>query len=151
MNEVCRVISESASELKIQSTEEGIRLYSFVTYYVEDLKVSWYHKESKVASTDRVKNGVTGEQLWLQINEPTEKDKGKYTMELFDGNTTHKRTVDLSGQGKRVQLKGFFCCLSANKIRTKIKTYNNGANINLISERRFKTKLWKVKYKFTYF
>ncbi|XP_064409654.1 M-protein, striated muscle isoform X2 [Latimeria chalumnae] len=98
MNEVCRVISESASELKIQSTEEGIRLYSFVTYYVEDLKVSWYHKESKVASTDRVKNGVTGEQLWLQINEPTEKDKGKYTMELFDGNTTHKRTVDLSGQ-----------------------------------------------------
>ncbi|KAL0613688.1 Myomesin-1, partial [Plecturocebus cupreus] len=33
----------SATDLKIQSTAEGIRLYSFVTYYVEDLKVNWSH------------------------------------------------------------------------------------------------------------
>jgi len=42
----------------------------------------------------------TGEQIWLQINEPTPQDKGKYTMELFDGKTAHKKTVDLSGQGR---------------------------------------------------
>lgn len=50
--------------------------------------------------SDRVKTGVTGEQIWLQINEPTPNDKGKYVMELFDGKTGHQKTVDLSGQGK---------------------------------------------------
>lgn len=53
-----------------------------------------------VKYTDRVKSAVTGEQIWLQINEPTPNDKGKYVMELFDGKTGHQKTVDLSGQGK---------------------------------------------------
>ncbi|ELW67713.1 Myomesin-1 [Tupaia chinensis] len=88
----------SASDLKIQSTAEGIRLYSFVTYYLDDLKVNWFHNESGIKYTDRVKSGVTGEQIWLQINEPTPNDKGKYVMELFDGKTGHRKTVDLSGQ-----------------------------------------------------
>uniref|UniRef100_A0A803Y2W2 Myomesin 1 n=1 Tax=Meleagris gallopavo TaxID=9103 RepID=A0A803Y2W2_MELGA len=89
----------SATDLKIQSTAEGIRLYSFVTYYVDDLRVGWVHNDTQIRYTDRVKTGVTGEQIWLQINEPTPQDKGKYTMELFDGKTGHKKTVDLSGQG----------------------------------------------------
>ncbi|MGH0151581.1 UNVERIFIED_CONTAM: hypothetical protein FKN15_026010 [Acipenser sinensis] len=92
--------AESATELKIQSTEDGIRLYSFVTYYTEELRVSWHHKESKISYTDRVKCGVTGEQLWLQINEPTEKDKGKYAMEIFDGKGGLQKAVDVSGQGE---------------------------------------------------
>ncbi|PKU46181.1 hypothetical protein llap_3491 [Limosa lapponica baueri] len=86
------------TDLKIQSTAEGIRLYSYVTYYVEDLRVGWVHNDTQIKFTDRVKTGVTGEQIWLQINEPTPQDKGKYTMELFDGKTGHKKTVDLSGQ-----------------------------------------------------
>ncbi|XP_058878507.1 myomesin-1-like isoform X1 [Acipenser ruthenus] len=98
MNGVFKVIAESATELKIQSTEEGIRLYSFVTYYNEELRVSWHHKESKISYTERVKCGVTGEQLWLQINEPTEKDKGKYAMEIFDGKGGLQKAVDVSGQ-----------------------------------------------------
>uniref|UniRef100_A0A8C0HLY0 Myomesin-1 n=1 Tax=Buteo japonicus TaxID=224669 RepID=A0A8C0HLY0_9AVES len=100
MNEVCRRIALSATDLKIQSTAEGIRLYSYVTYYVEDLRVGWMHNDTQIRFTDRVKTGVTGEQIWLQINEPTPQDKGKYTMELFDGKTGHKKTVDLSGQGR---------------------------------------------------
>ncbi|MBN3279839.1 MYOM2 protein, partial [Polyodon spathula] len=98
MNDVFRVIAESATDLKIQSTEDGIRLYSFVTYYTEELRVSWHHKESKISYTDRVKCGVTGEQLWLQINEPTEKDKGKYAIEIFDGKGGLQKAVDVSGQ-----------------------------------------------------
>ncbi|KAG6923358.1 myomesin 1 [Chelydra serpentina] len=98
MNEVCRKIALSATELKIQSTAEGIRLFSFVNYYLEDLRVSWLHNDAKIKYTDRVKTGVTGEQIWLQINEPTPQDKGKYLMELFDGKTTHTRKLDLSGQ-----------------------------------------------------
>ncbi|XP_074843476.1 myomesin-1 isoform X2 [Carettochelys insculpta] len=98
MNEVCRKIAVSATALKIQSTADGIRLFSFVSYYLEDLRVSWLHNDAKIKYTDRVKTGVTGEQIWLQINEPTPQDKGKYIMELFDGKTTHTRMVDLSGQ-----------------------------------------------------
>uniref|UniRef100_A0A8D2JEY2 Myomesin 1 n=1 Tax=Varanus komodoensis TaxID=61221 RepID=A0A8D2JEY2_VARKO len=90
----------SATNLKIQSTEEGIRLYSFVNYYLEDLRISWLHNDVKIKYTERVKTGVTGEQIWLQINEPTPNDKGKYILELFDGKTVHTKTVDLSGQGK---------------------------------------------------
>nr|XP_004662705.2 myomesin-1 isoform X1 [Jaculus jaculus] len=98
MTEVCRKIALSATDLKIQSTAEGIRLYSFVTYYLDDLKVNWSHNGTGIKYTDRVKSGVTGEQIWLQINEPTPNDKGKYVMELFDGQTGHQKTVDLSGQ-----------------------------------------------------
>lgn len=98
MSEVCKKIALSATDLKIQSTAEGIRLYSFVTYYLDDLKVNWSHNETAIKYTDRVKSGVTGEQIWLQINEPTPNDKGKYVMELFDGKTGHQKTVDLSGE-----------------------------------------------------
>ncbi|XP_034340448.1 myomesin-1 isoform X2 [Arvicanthis niloticus] len=98
MTEVCRKIALSATDLKIQSTAEGIRLYSFVCYYLDDLKVNWSHNGAGIKYTDRVKSGVTGEQIWLQINEPTPNDKGKYVMELFDGKTGHQKTVDLSGQ-----------------------------------------------------
>uniref|UniRef100_A0A4X2L0F5 Myomesin 1 n=1 Tax=Vombatus ursinus TaxID=29139 RepID=A0A4X2L0F5_VOMUR len=100
MTEVCKTIALSATELKIQSTAEGIRLYSFVNYYLDDLKVNWSHNGTAIRYSDRVKSGVTGEQIWLQINEPTPNDKGKYVMELFDGKTNHERKVDLSGQGK---------------------------------------------------
>ncbi|XP_019520646.1 PREDICTED: myomesin-1 [Hipposideros armiger] len=98
MSEVCKKIALSATDLKIQSTAEGIRLYSFVTYYLDDLKVNWSHNGTAIKYTDRVKTGVTGEQIWLQINEPTPNDKGKYVMELFDGKTGHQKTVDLSEQ-----------------------------------------------------
>ncbi|XP_053520223.1 myomesin-1 isoform X2 [Artibeus jamaicensis] len=97
MTEICKKIALSATDLKIQSTAEGIRLYSFVTYYLDDLKVNWSHNGTAIKYTDRVKSGVTGQQIWLQINEPTPNDKGKYVMELFDGKTGHQKTVDLSG------------------------------------------------------
>lgn len=58
-------------------------------------------RDAKIAASERVKSGVTGEQLWLKINEPTEKDKGKYTMDIFDGKDGVKRVLDLSGKGKR--------------------------------------------------
>ncbi|KAM9322496.1 myomesin 1a (skelemin) [Pholidichthys leucotaenia] len=97
-NELFRVIAKSSSEIKVLSTEHGIILYSMVTYYDEDLRVGWLHKDGKIAASERVKSGVTGEQLWLKINEPTEKDKGKYTMDIFDGKDSVKRVFELSGK-----------------------------------------------------
>uniref|UniRef100_A0AAY5EL61 Myomesin 1b n=1 Tax=Electrophorus electricus TaxID=8005 RepID=A0AAY5EL61_ELEEL len=91
-------VVEMCSSLSIQSTEEGVRLYTFVNYYNDELLITWHHKDAAIAFTDRIKSGVVGEQLWLQISEPTEKDKGKYAIEFFDGKGGLKRTVELSGQ-----------------------------------------------------
>uniref|UniRef100_A0A3Q1H3W1 Uncharacterized protein n=1 Tax=Anabas testudineus TaxID=64144 RepID=A0A3Q1H3W1_ANATE len=100
MNELFRVIANSSSEIQVTSTEHGIILYSMVTHYNEDLRVGWLHKDAKIAASERVKSGVTGEQLWLKINEPTEKDKGKYTMDIFDGKDGVKRVFDLTGKDR---------------------------------------------------
>uniref|UniRef100_A0A8D3B276 Myomesin 1a (skelemin) n=1 Tax=Scophthalmus maximus TaxID=52904 RepID=A0A8D3B276_SCOMX len=56
--------------------------------------------DAKIAASERVKSGVTGEQLWLKINEPTEKDKGKYAMDVFDGKDGVKRVFELTGQDR---------------------------------------------------
>lgn len=58
-----------------------------------------FTRDGKIAASERVKSGVTGEELWLKINEPTEKDKGKYTMDIFDGKDSVKRVLELTGKG----------------------------------------------------
>ncbi|XP_040205741.1 myomesin-2 isoform X2 [Rana temporaria] len=93
-----KVSGSSASELKIHCTPEGIRFHCSMKYFSEDMKVSWYQRESKISSSEKMRIGGTDEYAWLQICEPTEKDKGKYTFEIFEAKTSFKRTVDLSGQ-----------------------------------------------------
>ncbi|XP_014724951.1 PREDICTED: myomesin-2 [Sturnus vulgaris] len=89
---------KSASPLKILCTEEGIRLQCFLKYYNEEMKVSWCHRDSKISSGEKMKIGGGDDVAWLQITEPTEKDKGNYTFEIFGGKESYKRTLDLSGQ-----------------------------------------------------
>uniref|UniRef100_A0A672G7W6 Myomesin 1b n=1 Tax=Salarias fasciatus TaxID=181472 RepID=A0A672G7W6_SALFA len=103
MNEVFSFIANSSTPLKITSTDEGIRLYTFVSFYNDLLQVTWHYKDSPIAFSDRIKSGVVGEQLWLQITEPTEKDMGKYAIEFNDGKGGLRRTVELSGQGYFVE------------------------------------------------
>ncbi|XP_010774355.1 myomesin-1 [Notothenia coriiceps] len=98
MNEVFSFIANSSTPLKITSTENGIRLYTFVSYYNDLLQVTWHYKDSAISFSDRIKSGVVGEQLWLQISEPSEKDMGKYAIEFNDGKGGLRRTVELSGQ-----------------------------------------------------
>ncbi|XP_050922868.1 LOW QUALITY PROTEIN: M-protein, striated muscle [Lates calcarifer] len=98
MNEVFSFIANSSTPLKITSTDQGIRLYTFVSYYNDLLQVTWHYKDSAIAFSDRIKSGVVGEQLWLQITEPTEKDMGKYAIEFNDGKGGLRRTVELCGQ-----------------------------------------------------
>lgn len=62
------------------------------------------HRDSKISSSEKMRIGGTDEYAWLQICEPTEKDKGKYTFEIFDAKTSYKRTVDLSGQGNLLHI-----------------------------------------------
>uniref|UniRef100_A0A8D0KWJ4 Myomesin 3 n=1 Tax=Strix occidentalis caurina TaxID=311401 RepID=A0A8D0KWJ4_STROC len=103
------LLALSATPLKIQPTEEGIKIYTDVKYYTDYMKTTWYHKEKQLESRDRLKAGSTMNQIWLHILNPTDADKGKYTLELFDGNNSRKLSTDLSGQGKLIQLKGHIC------------------------------------------
>ncbi|NXQ36441.1 MYOM3 protein, partial [Alaudala cheleensis] len=98
LKELCRISALSATPLKIQPTEEGIKIYTEVKYYTDYMKTTWYHKEKQLESRDRVRAGSTLNQVWLQLLEPSEADKGRYTLELFDGNSSHRLSADLAGQ-----------------------------------------------------
>lgn len=56
-------------------------------------------RESKIASSEKMRIGGTAEMAWMQICDPSDKEKGHYSIEISDGVQTHTRTFDLSGQG----------------------------------------------------
>ncbi|KAM9310400.1 myomesin-3 [Pholidichthys leucotaenia] len=88
----------SASPLRTESTADGFRLYCSLKYYISFLKTSWYFKEKKIDHEARARPGSSMQKVWIEILNPTESDKGKYTLEMFDGRETHKRFLDLSGE-----------------------------------------------------
>ncbi|XP_053369776.1 M-protein, striated muscle isoform X2 [Clarias gariepinus] len=98
INAIARISGSSASELMLQCTPEGIRLQCYMKYYTEEMKTSWFHKESKIASSEKMRIGGTSEMAWMQICEPTDREKGHYTIEIHDGKSAHTRSFDLSGQ-----------------------------------------------------
>ncbi|MCJ8737942.1 hypothetical protein PDJAM_G00029800 [Pangasius djambal] len=98
INAIAHISGSSASELMLQCTPEGIRLQCYMKYYTEEMKTSWFHKESKIASSEKMRIGGTSEMAWMQICEPTDREKGHYTIEIHDGKTAHTRSFDLSGQ-----------------------------------------------------
>uniref|UniRef100_A0A3Q2GQE1 Myomesin 2a n=1 Tax=Cyprinodon variegatus TaxID=28743 RepID=A0A3Q2GQE1_CYPVA len=98
INAIARNAGASASELVLQCTPEGIRLQCYMNYYTEEMKTVWKHKDSKIASSEKMRIGGTAEMAWMQICDPSDKEKGHYAIEISDGVTTHTRTFDLSGQ-----------------------------------------------------
>ncbi|XP_051892668.1 myomesin-3 [Pristis pectinata] len=96
LQEICRIGGTSASELKVQPTAEGIKLYSSLKYNMDYMKKSWYLNNKSLESQDRRRIGSDNHQVWLEIFNPTEIDKGKYTLELFDGKQKHSREINLS-------------------------------------------------------
>uniref|UniRef100_A0A672L5C2 Myomesin-2-like n=1 Tax=Sinocyclocheilus grahami TaxID=75366 RepID=A0A672L5C2_SINGR len=99
INAIASIAGSSASDLVLQCTPEGIRLQCYMKYYTEEMKTSWFHRESKISSSEKMRIGGTSEMAWMQICEPTDKEKGHYTIEIHDGKKSHSRTFDLSGQG----------------------------------------------------
>ncbi|XP_064180515.1 myomesin-2 isoform X3 [Anguilla rostrata] len=98
INAIAHIAGSSASELKLQCTPEGIRLQCYMKYYTEEMRTHWFHKESKISSSEKLRIGGTSEMAWMQICEPTDKDKGHYAIEILDAKMSHTRTFDLSGQ-----------------------------------------------------
>uniref|UniRef100_A0A7N6F8C5 Myomesin 2a n=1 Tax=Anabas testudineus TaxID=64144 RepID=A0A7N6F8C5_ANATE len=112
---ICCMLGASASDLVLQCTPEGIRLQCYMNYYTEEMKTVWKHKESKIASSEKMRIGGTAEMAWMQICDPSDKEKGHYSIEISDGVKTHVRTFDLSGQGKNkeqviVEFTHFYLC-----------------------------------------
>ncbi|XP_007934065.1 myomesin-3 [Orycteropus afer afer] len=98
-NELGRISALSAAPLKIQGTEEGIRIFSKVKYYnVEYMKTTWFHKDKRLESTDRLRAGTTLDEIWLHILDPKDSDKGRYTLEIAAGKEVRQLSADLSGQ-----------------------------------------------------
>ncbi|XP_013885083.1 myomesin-2 [Austrofundulus limnaeus] len=98
INAIAHIAGASASDLVMQCTPEGIRLQCYMSYYTEEMKTVWKHKGNKIASSEKMRIGGTAEMAWMQICDPSDKEKGQYAIEISDGVTTHTRTFDLSGQ-----------------------------------------------------
>uniref|UniRef100_UPI003AADEF31 M-protein, striated muscle n=1 Tax=Centroberyx gerrardi TaxID=166262 RepID=UPI003AADEF31 len=98
INAIAQIAGSSASDLVLQCTPEGIRLQCYMTYYTEEMKTVWKHRDSKIASSEKMRIGGTAEMAWMQICDPSDKEKGHYSIEISDGVQTHTRTFDLSGQ-----------------------------------------------------
>ncbi|KAL6111144.1 myom2 [Pungitius sinensis] len=98
INAIAKIAGASASELVLQCTPEGIRLQCYMNYYTEEMKTIWKHRESKIASSEKMRIGGTAEMAWMQICDPSDKEKGSYSIEISDGVQTHTRAFDLSGQ-----------------------------------------------------
>ncbi|MEQ2290811.1 hypothetical protein AMECASPLE_006752, partial [Ameca splendens] len=88
----------SAGPLRIESTAEGFKIYSSLRYYISFLKTSWYFKGRKIDQEARAKSGCSMQKVWIEILNPTENDKGEYTLEMLDGKETHKRFYELSAE-----------------------------------------------------
>nr|XP_023668868.1 myomesin-3 [Paramormyrops kingsleyae] len=88
----------SAGPLEIQCTAVGFRISCSLKHYLEYLKTSWFHREKRIDQDQRALPGSSMRKLWVEILGPTESDKGKYSLQMFDGAETHTRTLDLSGQ-----------------------------------------------------
>ncbi|XP_056441807.1 M-protein, striated muscle isoform X6 [Gadus chalcogrammus] len=98
INAIAKIAGTSASELVLQCTPEGIRLQCYMTYYTEEMKTVWKHRDSKIASSEKMRIGGTAEMAWMQICDPSDKEKGQYTIEISDGVNVYARSFDLSGQ-----------------------------------------------------
>uniref|UniRef100_A0AAV2MA16 Ig-like domain-containing protein n=1 Tax=Knipowitschia caucasica TaxID=637954 RepID=A0AAV2MA16_KNICA len=86
----------SAGPLSLECSEEGFRLYCNLKYYIYYLKTSWLFK-GKPMDQSRLRTGYSAHKVWAEVLGPTEKDQGKYTLEMFDGAETHTRHLELSG------------------------------------------------------
>uniref|UniRef100_A0A8D3D3K3 Myomesin 2a n=1 Tax=Scophthalmus maximus TaxID=52904 RepID=A0A8D3D3K3_SCOMX len=49
-------------------------------------------KETKIASSEKMRIGGTAEMAWMQICDPSDKEKGHYSIEICDGEKTHSRS-----------------------------------------------------------
>uniref|UniRef100_A0AAQ6A882 Myomesin 2a n=1 Tax=Amphiprion ocellaris TaxID=80972 RepID=A0AAQ6A882_AMPOC len=95
-----KLVRASAAELVINCTATGIQLQCHMKYYTSEMNITWYHGETKLAHSDKIMIGGTPAMATMEVIEPMEKDKGLYSIVITDPENSHKRTLDLSGDGQ---------------------------------------------------
>ncbi|XP_061621977.1 myomesin-2 isoform X2 [Phyllopteryx taeniolatus] len=98
INQITRLAGVSAHELVIHCTATGIQLQCPMKYYTSEMNIVWYHGEKKLCHSDKIVIGGTPAMATMEVIEPSEKDKGKYSIVITDPEDSHKRTLDLSGE-----------------------------------------------------
>ncbi|KAF7661326.1 hypothetical protein LDENG_00264160 [Lucifuga dentata] len=97
INKISQLAGAAASELVISCTATGIQLQCHMKYYTSEMNITWYRGESKLSHSDKIVIGGTPSMATMEVIEPTERDKGSYSIVITDPENTHKRTLDLSG------------------------------------------------------
>uniref|UniRef100_G3PU89 Myomesin 2a n=1 Tax=Gasterosteus aculeatus aculeatus TaxID=481459 RepID=G3PU89_GASAC len=90
----------SAAELVINCTATGIQMQCHMKYFTSEMNITWCHGEAKLSHSDKIVIGGTPAMATIEVIEPTEKDKGKYSIVITNSENSHKRTLDLSGDGQ---------------------------------------------------
>lgn len=67
------------------------------TWFLHDSESQKPQSSSFKRTLNRKKS--PGPLIYLQVIEPTEKDQGTYSIVIVDPENSHKRTLDLSGEG----------------------------------------------------
>ncbi|XP_054892557.1 myomesin-2 [Poeciliopsis prolifica] len=98
INKLSQLAGASAAELVIKCTATGIQLQCHMKYYTSEMNISWYHSERKLTHNDKTVIGGTPAMATMEVIEPTEKDKGAYSIVITNSENSHKRTLDLSGE-----------------------------------------------------
>ncbi|CAL8249016.1 unnamed protein product [Lota lota] len=87
----------SAGLVRVQGTTEGLRLYCSLKFYQTHLKTTWTFRERSLEHDPRTRPGSSVDTVWVDLCNPADTDQGRYTLELFDGQDSHARQLDLSG------------------------------------------------------
>ncbi|KAM3877509.1 myomesin-2 [Diretmus argenteus] len=97
INKINQLAGASAAEVVIHCTATGIQLQCHMKYYTSEMNITWLHSESKLSGSEKFVIGGTPAMATMEVIEPTERDKGMYSIVIADLETTHKRVLDLSG------------------------------------------------------
>uniref|UniRef100_A0A671Y3Z3 Myomesin 2 n=1 Tax=Sparus aurata TaxID=8175 RepID=A0A671Y3Z3_SPAAU len=97
---VYNAVLSAAAELVISCTATGIQLQCHMKYYTSEMNITWYHGETKLSHGEKTVIGGTPAMATMEVIEPSDKDKGKYSIFITDPENSHKRTLDLSGDGQ---------------------------------------------------
>ncbi|KAM6977906.1 myomesin-2 [Aplochiton taeniatus] len=94
---LCHLAGSTAAELSIHCTAVGIQLQCVMKYYTSEMNIQWLHSAAKLSHGEKTVIGGTAAMATMEVIEPTERDKGLYSIQITDAEKTHTRTLDLSG------------------------------------------------------
>ncbi|XP_029900982.1 myomesin-2 [Myripristis murdjan] len=97
INKFNHLAGSSAADLVISCTATGIQLQCHMKYYTSEMNITWLHGESKLSHSDKIVIGGTPAMATMEVIEPTERDKGMYSIIITDLENSYKRTLELSG------------------------------------------------------